>query len=87
VNIEIYYSKNLYLAPLIILSSKKVTRKRRETTTRERTSVIEKTAEGKSCREIAEIAGIPKLQTADIMKEWQQHNIVKEKNRKRDTFV
>jgi transposase len=53
----------------------KVTRKRRETTTEERISVIEKNAEGKSYREIAEIAGISKLQAADVMKEWQQRNI------------
>jgi transposase len=37
-------------------------------------SVIEKDAEGKSHREIAEISGISKLQAAAIMKEWQ-HNI------------
>jgi transposase len=52
----------------------KVTRKRYETITEERISVIEKNAEGKNYREIAEIAGISKLQAADIMKEWQ-HNI------------
>jgi transposase len=31
--------------------------------------------EGKSYREIVEIADISMLQAADIMKEWQQHNI------------
>jgi hypothetical protein len=52
----------------------KLTRNRRETTTKEHISVIGQNAEGKSYREIAEIAGISKLQAA-IMKEWQQHNI------------
>jgi DNA-binding NarL/FixJ family response regulator len=47
----------------------KVAKKRRETTTEERISVIEKHAEGKTYREIAETAGISKLQAADIMKE------------------
>jgi DNA-binding NarL/FixJ family response regulator len=47
----------------------KATRKRYETITEERISVIEKNAEGKSHREIAEISGISKLQAADIMKE------------------
>jgi DNA invertase Pin-like site-specific DNA recombinase len=47
----------------------KVTRKGRETTTEERISIIEKNAEGKSYREIAEITGISKLQAAEIMKE------------------
>jgi transposase len=37
---------------------------------------LKKHSEGKSYREIAEIAGISKLQATDIMKEWQQqHNI------------
>jgi hypothetical protein len=48
----------------------KVARKRRENTTEECIPVIEKNAEGKNYREIAEIAGISKLQAADIMKEW-----------------
>jgi transposase len=51
-----------------------VTRKKRETTTEERVSVIEKNAEGKSYLEIAEIAGISKPHVSDIVKEWQ-HNI------------
>jgi transposase len=41
----------------------KVTGKRRETTTEEHISVIEKNAEGKSYREIAEIADISKFVT------------------------
>jgi transposase len=53
----------------------KATRKRRETTTEERISVIGKNAEGKSYRDIAEIAGISKVKAADIRKERQQHNI------------
>jgi hypothetical protein len=42
----------------------KVTRKRRETTTGEHISVVEKNPEGKSYREIVEIAGISKSQEA-----------------------
>jgi transposase len=53
----------------------KVTGKRRETTTEERISVIEKNAEGKSYLEIAEIAGVLRSRVAGIVKEWQQHNI------------
>jgi hypothetical protein len=53
----------------------KVTGKRRETTTEECISVIEKNAEGKSYRDIAKITGIPMSRAARIVKEWQQHNI------------
>jgi transposase len=46
-----------------------ITGKRRETTTEERISVIEKNAEGKSCREIAEITCVLGSQAAGIVKE------------------
>jgi hypothetical protein len=39
-----------------------------KTTTEERMSAIEKSAEGKSYREIAEITGISKSQAAEIVK-------------------
>jgi alkylated DNA nucleotide flippase Atl1 len=49
----------------------KVTGKRRETTSEECISVIEKNAEGKSYREIAELTGISRSQTAEIVKGWK----------------
>jgi transposase len=46
-----------------------VTGKRRETIAEERVSVIEKKAEGKSYREIAEISGISKSSITEIVRE------------------
>jgi hypothetical protein len=47
----------------------KVIRKKHKTTIEGRTSVIRKSAEGKSYPEIAEITGILKSQAAEIVKE------------------